>query len=94
MKSLFAEKIIKFQDIPNVGPAMIADFKLLNIMDPSELKSRDALSMYQDLCKITGTRHDPCVLDTFLAVVDFMKGAPSYPWWYYTSDRKKLFPDL
>jgi hypothetical protein len=29
-----------------------------------------------DLCRITGQRHDPCLLDTFIAAVRFMEGDP------------------
>ena len=45
--------------------------------------------MYDDLCRITGPRHDPCVLDTFTATVRYMKGAPKKPWWKYTAERKR-----
>ena len=29
----------------------------------------------------TGKRQDPCVLDTFMAATDFMRGAEPAPWW-------------
>jgi hypothetical protein len=45
--------------------------------------------MYDDLCRITGQRHDPCLLDTFIAAVRFMEGAPKTPWWKYTPERKR-----
>ena len=41
----------------------------------SELASRDAFVLYQTLCAKTGKRQDPCVLDTFMAATDFMRGA-------------------
>ena len=44
--------------------------------------------MYQALCRATSMRQDPCVLDTFMAAVRFMEGAPSAPWWHYTAERK------
>jgi hypothetical protein len=31
------------------------------------------------------------VLDTFLAAVDFMRGAEPRPWWAYTAQRKALY---
>ena len=83
-----------FTDIPNVGPAMVKDFKLLGIDDPVQLRKHTAIDLYQSLCMRTGLRHDPCVLDTFMAVVDFMNGAPAQPWWHYTAQRKKQFPDI
>jgi hypothetical protein len=47
--------------------------------------------LYQKLNAATGTRHDPCVLDTFMAAVDFMNGAAAAPWWNYTAQRKALY---
>lgn len=37
----------------------------------------------------TGKRHDPCLLDVFIAVVRFMDGEPAKPWWKYTTERKR-----
>ena len=31
--------------------------------------------MYDDLYRITGQRHDPCLLDKFIAAVWYMEGA-------------------
>jgi hypothetical protein len=83
-----------FRDIPNVGPAMERDFKLLGLKQPADLKGKDAYQLYQKMCKVSGSRQDPCVLDTYLAVIDFMNGAPARPWFYYTKERKKQFPKL
>ena len=94
MKAKFAAQVETFLDIPNVGPAMVKDFDEIGIRKPSDLKSKDALTLYHKLCKVTKKCHDPCVLDTFLAVVDFMNGAPARPWWQYTPKRKKNFPAI
>jgi hypothetical protein len=94
MKAKSAEEVKKCTDIPNIGPAMVADFRVLNISTPQELKKHDAFTLYTKLCKVTGKRHDPCVLDTFLAAVDFMRGAPAKPWWAYTAQRKKTYPHV
>jgi hypothetical protein len=94
MKAKSAREVTKFTDIPNVGPAVAADFVVLGLIQPTELVGKDALSLYKKLCKVTGVRHDPCVLDTFMAVVDFMNGAPARPWFAYTSQRKKLYSTI
>jgi hypothetical protein len=88
MKAKNAAAVKKFADIPNIGPAMIKDFQILGITEPAQLKNKDAIALYKTLCKKTGILHDPCVLDTFMAAVDFMNGAPARPWWKYTSQRK------
>ena len=36
-------------------------------------------------------RQDPCVLDTFMAATDFMRGAQPTPWWHYTAQRKQTY---
>ncbi len=87
MKAKTAAAVHKFTDIPNIGPAMAEDFKLLGLKSPTDLKNKDPLTLYKKICKKTGHRHDPCVLDTFMAAVDFMNGAPARPWWDYTAMR-------
>ncbi len=82
------------QQIPNIGSAMVADFALLGIHRPEELVGADALALYQRLCQTTHQRHDPCVLDTFMAAVDFMNGGPARDWWSFTAQRKLLYPDV
>ena len=57
-------ELIRLEDIPNVGPAIAADLRQLGIKTPSELLKRDPYEKYDDLCRITGQRHDPCLLDT------------------------------
>lgn len=81
--------VARLVDVPNVGPAVAADLRRLGISTPGELVGRDPYAMYDDLCRIAGRRHDPCLLDTFIAAVRFMEGAPKKPWWKYTAERKR-----
>jgi Pathogenicity locus len=90
-KAAHAGDCIVLEDLPNIGPAIAADLRLIGIHAPHELKGRDAFVLYQKLNAATGTRHDPCVLDTFMAAVDFMSGAMAAPWWAYTAQRKALY---
>ena len=94
MKAKSAREVKKFKDIPNVGPAMERDFLKLGLKSPSDLASKDPYRLYQKMCQLTGLRQDPCVLDTYLAVVDFMKGAPARPWYSYTAFRQKHYPNI
>ena len=91
-KAESAEGCTSLRQIPNIGPAMVADFHLLGIQSPKQLRGQDALKLYSRLCELTSARHDPCVLDTFMAAVDFMNGAPPLPWWHYTAERKRSYP--
>jgi hypothetical protein len=61
----------------------------LEITLPDDLPGPDPYAMYDDLCRVTGQRHDPCVLDTFIAAVRFMEGEPKKSWWKYTAERKR-----
>ena len=63
--------------------------KQLGITTPDDLLGRDPYAMYDDLCRITGQRHDPCLFDTFIAAVRYMEGAPKKPWSKYTAERKR-----
>jgi alpha-glucosidase (family GH31 glycosyl hydrolase) len=92
-KASTSSEVTHFEQIPNIGPRIADDFKLLGIRKPADLADRDAFDLYQKLCKKTGHRHDPCVLDTFMAAVDFMNGAAAKSWWSYTAERKRLHPD-
>jgi predicted GIY-YIG superfamily endonuclease len=82
-------EIAHLEDIPNIGPAIAADLRQLGITSPGDLPGRDPYAMYDDLCRITCQRHDPCLLDTFIAAVRYMEGAPKKPWWKYTAERKR-----
>src|SRR4051794_10681999 len=81
-------EVARLEDIPNVGPAIAADLRRLGITSPGELPGRDPYAMYDELCRVTGQRHDPCLLDVFIAAVRFMGGGPNWPWWKYTAERK------
>jgi response regulator RpfG family c-di-GMP phosphodiesterase len=93
-KASHATAVRLFTDIPNVGKAMARDFAQLGFSRPYELAGQDAHALYQRLCALTRSRQDPCVLDTFLAVVDFMDGGAAKPWWAFTEERKRRYPDL
>ena len=90
-KAANAAECLALEQLPNIGPALAADLRLIDIHEPRQLRGKDAFVLYQKLCAATGQRHDPCVLDTFMAAVDFMRGAQAAPWWKYTAQRKVLF---
>lgn len=94
MKAASAAQARTLRDIPNIGPATVADFALLGITQPGQLAGRDPHALYLQLCELSGVRHDPCVLDTFISAVRFMQGAAALPWWHYTAERKARFPQL
>ncbi len=82
-------ELTELEELPNVGPAIARDLRRIGIQRPRSLAGRDPYALYAKLNRVTGRRHDPCVLDTFLSVVRFMDGAPARPWWAYTAERKR-----
>jgi hypothetical protein len=87
-KARSAAECQQLEQLPNIGPSIAADLRLIGVQYPQQLLESDALQLYQSLCQHTGKRHDPCVLDTFMAATDFMRGAEPRPWWAYTAQRK------
>jgi hypothetical protein len=90
-KAKSADECERLEQLPNIGPSLAADLRKIGIERPGELRGQDPLALYRRLCEATGQRQDPCVLDTFMAVVDFMRGAAAAPWWNYTAERKATF---
>lgn len=90
-KARRADECEQLEQLPNIGPSIAADLRRIGIAHPAELAPCDAFQLYRQLCTTTGKRQDPCVLDTFLAAVDFMRGAEPRPWWAYTAERKARY---
>ena len=86
--------VVKLEQIPNVGPSLAADLRRVGVKRPGELPGKDPHLLYVKLCRASGERQDPCVLDVFISAVRFMEGAPARPWWHYTTERKRRFPDI
>jgi hypothetical protein len=82
-------ELTELEQVPNIGPAVAADLRQLGILRPDDLRGRDPYAMFEELCKLTKQRHDPCLLDTFIAAVRFMGGETAKPWWAYTAERKR-----
>jgi hypothetical protein len=82
-------RLAKLTDLPNIGPACARDLRTLGFETPGQLKGQSGFALYDRLCEITGMRHDPCMLDTFLSVTHFMEGGKPLPWWHFTDERKR-----
>lgn len=90
-KAACADACHTLEQLPNVGPAMAAQLRRLGITQPQQLAGRDAYTLYLALGRLAGRRQDPCVLDTLLAITDFMQGAAPAPWWHYTARRRQQY---
>lgn len=86
------DQVRRLEDLPNIGKAMADDLRLIGIPRPEQLIEREAFEMYRALCEKTGRKQDPCVIDVFMSVVDFMRGGEARPWWTFTVERKRRCP--
>jgi predicted flap endonuclease-1-like 5' DNA nuclease len=50
MKALVAAEAVELRQLPNIGPAMIGDFKALGIARPAQLAGKDPYALYRRLC--------------------------------------------
>jgi hypothetical protein len=94
MKARSRELAKKFKDLPNVGPRVAKDYEVLGFKEPKDLIGRDPFDLYKKLIFITKKYQDPCLLDVFMSVTDFMNGASPRPWWHYTLERKIKYPNI
>jgi Pathogenicity locus len=92
-KASCAAEARRLTDIPNIGKAAAADLVGLGITTPADVKRMDPFKAYDALRDPMGQRHDPCVLDTFMAAHDFMNGGPARPWWDFTEQRKNMLKE-
>ena len=93
-KKVKRSHLTKLTDLPNIGKAAEADLIRLGIQIPHDLLGRNAYQMYDDLCRITGQKHDPCVIDVFLSIVDFINGSEPQDWWKFTAQRKAYLASI
>lgn len=78
----------RFQELPNIGPAMAHDFVRLGLRTLDDLERADAQEMYDRIGRLDGVRHDPCVLDTYAAAIHNLRTGEEQPWWEFSRRRK------
>ncbi len=82
----------QLEDLISVGPAIRRDFEMLGIHTVAELAKHEPKVLYDRLCRRTGQRQDPCVLDVFCAAVaqarDPKLPAERCQWWWWSRARK------
>ena len=80
------DKILKeLQTIPGVGKSIAQDLWLLGIRSIDELKNKEPQKLYDEMCMLTNTRQDPCLLYVFRCAVYFASNKKHDPellkWW-------------
>jgi hypothetical protein len=82
----------KLRDLAGIGKSIEANLHSLGVASVGALASRDGDELYEELCIKTGTRQDPCVLDTFRCAVAQARNprlaADQCNWWWWSRQRK------
>jgi hypothetical protein len=74
--------------MPNVGPAVARKLERLGVARQEDLRGRDGEQLFEALCAQDARRHDPCLLDTFVAAVAYVNEGDERPWWEFSRERK------
>lgn len=80
----------RLETIPGVGKSLAADLRTLGFARVGDLAGQDPERMYRRLCRLTGTRQDPCVLYVFRCAVYYAsrrRHAPALLKWWNWKDR-------
>ena len=73
----------------NVGPAMERDLTGLGIRSIHDLVKADASDLFHRLERQSHSRVDPCVYDTFRAIIHEARTGEKTPWFAWTEERKR-----
>lgn len=85
-----AAKKDNLKDLRNVGKATLRDLNILGIHSVEALVHKDPTQLFEQLEKLTGVRHDPCMWDVFAAIIHEAKTGEATSWWEWTAQRKIL----
>lgn len=78
------------KNLRNVGKATLRDLNILGITSIDDLVNKDPTELFEQLERLTGMRHDPCMWDIFAAIIHEAKTGEPSPWWAWTTERKNL----
>jgi hypothetical protein len=79
----------ELEHLANVGPATAEKLRRIGVKRPLDLYGRDPYEMYDEICRLEGSRLDPCLLDVFISVIELINGGRAKPWWEFTPERKR-----
>jgi DNA transformation protein len=77
------------RSLMNVGPAMERDLNGLGIHSIAVLAEAEAGDLFQRLERQCRHRVDPCVYDTFRAIIHEARTGEKTPWFAWTEERKR-----
>ena len=90
MKNPNRDTVLKLEALPNIEKIIASDLRLIGIQKPKDLIGQNPFDLHDKLCIKKEKEIDPCVIDTFMAVINFMEGEEPLPWWEFTQKRKQI----
>jgi len=81
------EALQRLQEIPNVGPAIARRLADLGFDGPASLRGQDPEELFARTEAARGATEDPCLLDTYRAVVAFAETGDERPWHAFSRER-------
>ena len=77
------------RSLMNVGPAMERDLHGLGVQSIPQLAAAEAAELFHRLERQCGARVDPCVYDTFRAIIHEARTGEKTAWFAWTEERKR-----
>ncbi len=91
-----AASVKSLTTIPGVGKSLAHDLIRIGIHQVSDLKGKDPEWLYEELCRVTGHRHDRCVLYAFRCAVYYASYTAHEParlkWWNWKDASRAKSP--
>ena len=90
MKAEHISIALRHEDIPHIGRKVASLLREAGIHKPAELKTQDAVWLYNKICSITRQNHNLQLLDRLLAAIDFAAGSAPKPLHVFSKQRESL----
>lgn len=90
MKAEHISIALQHEDIPHIGRRVASLLREAGIHEPAELKTQDAVWLYNKICSITRQNHNLQLLDRLLAAIDFAGGGAPRELHVFSKQRESL----
>jgi hypothetical protein len=77
----------RLQEIPNVGPAIARRLAELGFDSAASLRGQDPEELLARTEAARGTPEDPCLLDTYRAIIAYAETGDTRPWHAFSRER-------
>ena len=82
-----SDALKRLQEIPNVGPAIARRLAELGFDGAAALRGQDPEELFARTEAARGAPEDPCLLDTYRAIIAFADTGDVRPWHAFSRER-------